>query len=53
VTPIDIAAAAILWPATLVGGYAGARMARRLPEAAFRLIVIAICLAGAVHLLVR
>jgi len=52
-TPIDIGAAAMLWPATLVGGYVGARLARRLPETVFRVVVIAIGLAGAVYLLMR
>jgi uncharacterized membrane protein YfcA len=52
-TPIDIGAAAIMWPATLVGGYLGARLTRRLPEAVFRLVVIAIGLAGALYLLAR
>jgi uncharacterized membrane protein YfcA len=52
-TPIDMVAAAVMWPATLVGGYAGARLARRLPELAFRVVVIAIGLAGAAYLLSR
>ena len=52
-TPIDLGAAALMWPATLVGGYAGARLARRLPEAVFRVVVIAIGLAGAIYLVTR
>ena len=52
-TPINIGTAAIMAPSTFVGGYAGARLARRLPEAVFRAVVIGLGLAGAVYLLVR
>jgi len=52
-TPINIGAAAIMAPATLVGGYAGARLARRLPEAGFRVVVVGMGLAGAGYLLLR
>ncbi len=52
-TPIDMAASVVMWPATLIGGYAGARLARRLPELTFRIVVIMVGLAGAGYLLVR
>ena len=49
--PVDLAAAATLWPSTLIGGYFGARAARRLPESVFRLLILALGLAGAGYLL--
>jgi uncharacterized membrane protein YfcA len=52
-TSIDIGAAAVLWPATLIGGYLGARLARRLPEKIFRAAVVTIGLFGTVYLLMR
>ncbi|WP_217915254.1 sulfite exporter TauE/SafE family protein [Miltoncostaea marina] len=53
VAPVDWAAVATLAPATLVGGYAGARVARLLPDHILRIAVIAIGVAVAVWLLVR
>lgn len=38
--PVDWAAAAVLTPATLLGGYTGARLARRLPTAALRAVIV-------------
>jgi uncharacterized membrane protein YfcA len=51
--PVNIEAAAVLWPATLVGGYVGARVARRLPESLFRVLILALGLGGAGYLLWR
>jgi uncharacterized membrane protein YfcA len=51
--PVDWAAAAIVAPATLVGGYAGARLARRLPNRVLRALIVSIGLAVGVVLLVR
>ena len=49
--PVDLAAAATLWPSTLIGGYLGARATRRLPESVLRLLVVALGRAGAGYLL--
>ena len=49
--PVDLAAAATLWPSTLIGGYLGARAARRLPESVFEVLILALGLAGAGYLL--
>jgi hypothetical protein len=38
--PVDWVAVAILAPATVVGGYAGARLARRLPAAVLRALIV-------------
>ncbi|GAB2591734.1 UPF0721 transmembrane protein [Paractinoplanes abujensis] len=38
--PVDWAAVAILAPATVVGGYAGARLARRLPSHVLRAVIV-------------
>jgi uncharacterized membrane protein YfcA len=38
--PIDWLAVAIVAPTTLVGGYTGARLARRLPQALFKAVVV-------------
>lgn len=38
--PVDWAAAAILAPATIVGGYAGAKLARRLPARVLRALIV-------------
>jgi uncharacterized membrane protein YfcA len=51
--PVDWAAVAIVAPATLIGGYAGARLARRLPNRVLRALIVAIGLAVGVVLLVR
>ena len=51
--PVNLTAAAVLWPTTLVGGYLGARLARRLPDLVFRLVVLALGVGGAVYLLLR
>jgi uncharacterized membrane protein YfcA len=51
--PVDIAAAAVLWPSTLVGGYIGARLARRMSEGLFRLLILSLGLAGAAYLFWR
>src|SRR6266508_383309 len=51
--PVDCAAAAVLTPATLMGGYVGARLARRLPSTALRIIIVIIGLIVGVVLLVR
>lgn len=50
--PVDWFAVALLAPATLVGGYLGARIARRLPEEALRWAVVGLGLAVGVYLLV-
>jgi uncharacterized membrane protein YfcA len=39
--PIHWAAVAVLAPATVVGGYAGAKLARRLPPAVLRFLIVA------------
>jgi uncharacterized membrane protein YfcA len=39
--PIHWAAVAVLAPATVVGGYAGAKLARRLPSAVLRFLIVA------------
>ncbi len=51
--PVDIPAAAMLWPSTLVGGYIGARLARRIPELHLRVVILALGLGGAAYLLWR
>ncbi|GGL97900.1 MULTISPECIES: sulfite exporter TauE/SafE family protein [Micromonospora] len=38
--PVNWAAVALVAPATLVGGYAGARLARRLPSAVLRVVIV-------------
>lgn len=53
VAPVHWASVAVLAPATLVGGYVGARLARLLPDYALRLSVIAIGVVVAVWLLIR
>ena len=49
--PVDLMAAATLWPSTLIGGYLGARAARRLSDSVFRVLILALGLAGAAYLL--
>jgi len=51
--PVDWAAVAVVAPASLLGGYAGARLARRLPPDALRVVVVAFGVAVAVWLLLR
>ena len=51
--PVSFPAAAALWPSTLIGGYVGARLARRLPEALFRIIILALGIGGAAYLFWR
>jgi uncharacterized membrane protein YfcA len=42
VGPVDWAAAVVVAPASMIGGYAGARLARRLPARALRAAIVAI-----------
>jgi hypothetical protein len=51
--PVEWAAAAVLTPATLVGGYAGARLARRLPAAVLRATIVTFGALVGVTLLAR
>ena len=51
--PVNWAAVAVLAPATLVGGYTGARLARRLPADALRAAIVAIGVIVGVILLIR
>ncbi len=51
--PVDWAAVAILVPATIAGGYAGARLARRLPAAVLRIVIVTIGTIVGIVLLVR
>ena len=50
--PVDWAAVALLAPTTLVGGYLGARLARRLPENVLRVAVVVLGVAVGIYLLV-
>lgn len=50
--PVDWVAVAVLAPTTLLGGYVGARLARRLPENVLRWCVVALGTAVGVYLLV-
>ncbi len=50
--PVDWAAVGLLAPTTLIGGYVGARVARRLPENVLRWCVVVLGLAVGVYLLV-
>ena len=49
--PVDWRAVALLAPATLVGGYLGARLARRLPENVLRASVVVLGVGVGVYLL--
>jgi uncharacterized membrane protein YfcA len=49
--PVDWAAVALLAPTTLIGGYLGARVARRLPEKVLRASVVVLGLAVGLYLL--
>ncbi len=40
--PVNWAAVAVLIPATALGGYAGARLARRLPAATLRIAIVTV-----------
>jgi uncharacterized protein len=51
--PVDWRAVALLAPTTLVGGYVGARLARRLPENVLRAAVVVLGVAVGVYLLLR
>jgi uncharacterized membrane protein YfcA len=51
--PVDWRAVAILAPATLVGGYLGARLARRLPATVLRAAIVVIGTLVAIVLFVR
>jgi uncharacterized membrane protein YfcA len=51
--PVDWLAVAILAPATVVGGFAGARLARRLPETVWRIGIVSIGTVVGVLLLIR
>lgn len=50
--PVDWTAVALLAPTTLIGGYLGARLARRLKENVLRAAVVALGLAVGIYLLV-
>ena len=49
--PVDWTAVALLAPTTLIGGFLGAKLARRLPEAVLRWSVVILGLAVGVYLL--
>jgi uncharacterized protein len=51
--PVDWVDVAILAPATMAGGYIGARFARRLPPAVLRTIIVSLGTAVGIVLLVR
>ena len=51
--PVDWVAVALLAPTTLVGGYLGARVARRLPENVLRAAVVVLGVGVAIYLFVR
>ncbi|MEU4162020.1 sulfite exporter TauE/SafE family protein [Actinoplanes sp. NPDC026670] len=51
--PVDWAFVAVLAPATMIGGYIGARVARRLPARALRWIIVGFTTAVATALLAR
>jgi uncharacterized protein len=51
--PVNWAAAAVVAPAALIGGYAGARVARRLPSGTLRAIIVVVGVLVGVVLLVR
>jgi uncharacterized membrane protein YfcA len=50
---VDWVAVGVLAPATLTGGYLGARLARRLPAPALRAVIVTLGLAVGVYLLIR
>jgi uncharacterized protein len=51
--PVDWAAAAVVAPASMVGGYAGARLATRLPARALRIAIVVIGVLIGLILLIR
>jgi uncharacterized membrane protein YfcA len=51
--PVDWTAVALLAPTTLVGGFLGARVARRLPENGLRAAVVVVGVAVGIYLIVR
>jgi uncharacterized membrane protein YfcA len=51
--PVDWADVAIVAPATIAGGYFGARMARRLPAPLLRGIIVTVAFAVGIALLVK
>jgi uncharacterized membrane protein YfcA len=51
--PVNWAAVAVLVPATIAGGYAGARLARRLPSGVLRAVIVTAGVVVGVVLLVR
>lgn len=51
--PVNWAAVAVLAPATIVGGYAGARLARRLPPVVLKTVIVAFGTAIGLLLLYR
>ncbi|MGH8794100.1 MAG: sulfite exporter TauE/SafE family protein [Stackebrandtia sp.] len=51
--PVDWLAVGVLLPATLAGGYGGARVARRISEPALRISIVAFGLTVGVYLLLR
>jgi uncharacterized protein len=52
-TEVDWVAVAILAPATIVGGYAGARIARRIPQQILRAAIVAYAVIVAIVLFLR
>jgi uncharacterized membrane protein YfcA len=53
VAPVDWPSVAVLAPATMIGGYVGARVARLMPDRVLRAVVIVIGVVVAVWLLLR
>ena len=51
--PVDWAYVAILAPATIVGGYLGAKVARRLPAPVLRGIIVTVAFTVGIVLLVK
>ncbi|MGK5445643.1 sulfite exporter TauE/SafE family protein [Micromonospora sp. URMC 105] len=51
--PVNWAAVAVVAPATLVGGYAGARLVRRLPPVFLKMLIVAFGTVIGLHLLWR
>jgi uncharacterized protein len=49
--PVDWVAVAVLGPATLVGGFGGANVARRLSDSVLRAVVVCFGLGAAIYLL--
>jgi uncharacterized protein len=51
--PVDWLAVVVVAPATIVGGYSGARLARRLPNAVLRWLIVVFAIVVGLVLLVR